>query len=287
MAAIEFVSSSLGLKLFKHSACPEDIFKDIKKGVGCFVCKDRTPGFADCEYDSDAEILQGSFLSVVPYATENYTEEGLQETHIFHTLTSANFYLSERILIATGDMNTIKILLGQLSVMSGNVVRQNEFENEEMENLINILSNIKKIGIKNSKENEIRMATISGNFETLEGYNFLGEKVWGRTIESVKGSFGFENMGVADIQINRKGHLTISGKKGMEIQIAEVVNLLDIIEDIYPDENEGEELDYPIEHPSGLSLLELSKNPNIEAQKEVLKAADGEMLDTGAKAGLW
>lgn len=254
MQKLTFETSSLNLKLFQWETDDPQLYmmnlaRDLKKGSGMFVAESRTPGFVDLEYDKGC--IKGGYAAVTVKAISNYDLEAqICKDVLINTLDTAEFLLLDKLIIASGDGNVIRILIHALSTMMGVTIFQKEFEDSEMENLLNVLSSVKQICGKNPKDSEIRGFNITGVIEDLNDFNFMANgRHDGKTIEAVKGAYNFAGGFAADVKITRKGNLIISGARpGMEIGLDAIQKFLAIVEqeeyqedyEVY-DPNEGQD----------------------------------------------
>lgn len=174
--------------------------------------------------------------AVKSYDTDRQTHTDL----MFNTLDTVEFLLSDGLLVATGHSETMKSMVSALSVFLGCSVSAMEFEDSEMNNLLDILTNIQLITGKNSKESEVRGFSITGVLEDVEGYNFLDNQ---RTIEAVKGAYTF-NCGLTGVvKLTRKGALTITARRGQTIPLSSITQLLNVLGLNYADDNDAEDAD--------------------------------------------
>lgn len=240
---LTFESGTLSLRLFDIDR--EDwprkfcqLCRELKRGSMKFIPQEKVSGFTDLDY---GKTLTGVFASVGLSAVKSYDTD--RQTHtdlMFNTLDTVEFLLSDGLLVATGHSETMKSMVSALSVFLGCSVSAMEFEDSEMNNLLDILTNIQLITGKNSKESEVRGFSITGVLEDVEGYNFLDNQ---RTIEAVKGAYTF-NCGLTGVvKLTRKGALTITARRGQTIPLSSITQLLNVLGLNYADDNDAEDAD--------------------------------------------
>lgn len=244
---IVFKSASLNLKLYECGDQSTDwpsvmanLTRDLKKGAGAFVAKDRTPGFVDLSYEKEG--IRGGYAAVTVAGVSNWNlETQVYEDMFINQLDNAEWILTPKMLITWGDPNVIRILVNALSVLMGVSVYQKEFENDEMENLLNILTNVKQISGKNPKDCEVRGFNITGVIEDIDGFNFIDNTYSGKVIESVKGAYKFPGNFAADVKLSRKGSVAINARMGMEIELDSILKFLEIIDQRGYEEEEDQD----------------------------------------------
>lgn len=227
----QFQQNSLNLKLYQTSLSETEVVelgKILKKGSGRFVPSERTPGFTGIAQERD--VLTGVFNTVTVSAIPSFNLETLNDEDVFvNKHETCEFVLCPGLVIAQGSGGAMKLMESALACASGGSIVGKEFDYQEMEVLLDILTNIKAISVKNPKDSEVRTANITGVIEDLDGYNFLAAQPLDRTIESVRGSYTLDGYGV-EVKLTRKGGLTISGRRGMQISLESITEFLRVIE---------------------------------------------------------
>ena len=202
------------------------VFAQLKARCDAFDLESELPGIHDLEHND--EIIRGFFSVVVPFEVEHLVE-GISTKTLLKRIESCEFMLTEKIVIAYGQNDPIKLFMFALSAATGNHVDRAEYDHEILYRLQDRLSKVSSISLLNPKDMSVRKAKLSGTIEHYAEYDVVNRNNHG--IDYVQGLIEATPIGPVKIKVTQKGLISLGVRRGTIIPVETLEWIIAFIEE--------------------------------------------------------